>query len=156
MKISIASPEKTQELGVLIGSMCQTGDIICLGGDLGAGKTTLAQAIAQGAGVSADEYVTSPTFAIMHEYAGRFAIYHMDFYRLGSADDVIELGLDEYFHLNGLSLIEWYERAGEIIPSSGLTIHLSFIDEVSRHVTIDGSPLRWQNLLKLVGRQFCD
>ena len=152
--IHIASPEETEELGILIGSMCRTGDIICLGGDLGAGKTTLAQAIAQGAGVAAGTYVTSPTFAIMHEYTGKFPIYHMDFYRLRSADDVIELGLDEYFHANGLSLIEWFDRAGDIIPASRLAIQLSFINEASRQVILDGSLPRWKNLPKLVGRRF--
>lgn len=155
MNIHSLSLEHTEELGNFIGGICQAGDIICLGGDLGAGKTTLTQAIARGAGVAVNEYVTSPTFAFMHEYLGRFPIYHMDFYRLDSSDDVIELGLDEYFYAKGLSLIEWFERADDLIPDSRLTIHLSFIDETSRKVELDSINPRWKVHLANIGRQLC-
>lgn len=150
MKIHLASLEETRTFGKRIGTMCRAGDVICLGGDLGAGKTTLAQAIASGAGVAADEYVTSPTFAIMHEYPGRFPLYHMDFYRLGSSSDVIELGLDEYFESDGLTLIEWPDRASDIIPSSRLAIHLSYIDETSRHAVLDSGLPRWREQIGLL------
>lgn len=155
MKFYSSSLNETEVLGRLIGAVCRAGDIICLGGDLGTGKTTLTQAIIRGAGVAEDEYITSPTFAIMHEYCGKFPIYHMDFYRLGSSDDVIELGLDEYFHGHGVSLIEWFERATDLIPDSRLTICLSFIDETSRQVEMNSSDQRWQELLEIVGTRFC-
>lgn len=143
-----SSLEDTEAFGRLVGSMCGAGDIVCLGGDLGAGKTTLAQAIARGAGVAGDEYVTSPTFAIMHEYHGTIPLYHMDFYRLGSADEVIELGLDEYFFGDGLSLVEWFELADDIIPDSRLSIHLSFIGESARQIHLSSNDKRWQELLQ--------
>lgn len=154
MKFYSLSLDETEELGRLIGTMCRAGDLVCLGGDLGTGKTTLTQAIVRGAGVAAGEYITSPTFAIMHEYRGRVPIYHMDFYRLGSSDDVIELGLDEYFHGDGLSLIEWFERAHELLPDSRLTINLSFIDETTRQIEMNSSDQRWQELLKTVSMRF--
>ncbi|MEJ2057385.1 MAG: tRNA (adenosine(37)-N6)-threonylcarbamoyltransferase complex ATPase subunit type 1 TsaE [Desulfofustis sp.] len=96
----------TARFGLILGSECKPGDIICLGGELGAGKTTLAQALALGIGIDKAERVNSPTFALVHEYQGEVIIYHMDFYRLGSDDDVVELGLDEYFYTDGIAMIE--------------------------------------------------
>ncbi|MCG6929632.1 MAG: tRNA (adenosine(37)-N6)-threonylcarbamoyltransferase complex ATPase subunit type 1 TsaE [Desulfofustis sp.] len=147
IKITLTSPEQTRVFGRRIGSLCEADDVICLGGELGAGKTTLAQAIAHGAGVAADEYVTSPTFAVMHEYTGRVPVYHMDFYRLASSEEVIELGLEAYLEAGGISLIEWFERAQEIIPASSLIIHLSFIDESSRLMVLHSGLPRWQRHL---------
>lgn len=147
ISITLKSPEQTRVLGGRIGSLCEAGDVICLGGELGAGKTTLAQAIARGAGVAADEYVTSPTFAIMHEYHGRVPVYHMDFYRLASSEEVLELGLEAYIMAGGISLIEWFDRAEDIIPASSLIIHLSFIDESSRQMVLHSSLPRWQKHL---------
>jgi len=156
MNFIIPSPAQTDALGFLIGSMGVPGDIICLGGDLGAGKTTLTQSIARGAGVSPDEYVTSPTFTIMHEYTGRIPVYHMDLYRIGSADDVIELGLEDYMLGDGMCVIEWYERAREIIPDSRLLIELTNTGEVSRKIAVDGIDKRWQELLSRIKKQFGD
>ncbi len=107
-------------LAVLLGSLCRAGDIVCLEGELGAGKTTLTQALARGAGIDDQEYVSSPTFAYMNEYKGIIPLYHMDFYRLESSDDVLELGLDEYFYRSGITVIEWPERATEAIPETCL------------------------------------
>ena len=144
MKVLSTSPESTLDIGKKLGSICEPGDVICLAGDLGAGKTTMAQAIAAGFGVDESEYVTSPTFAIMHEYRGRIPIYHMDFYRLGSSEDVMELGLEDYFHGDGLTLIEWFERARDLLPESVLVIHLNYMDESSREISLHSEFPRWR------------
>ena len=152
MELLSDSVERTSTIGRTLGQLCEAGDIICLGGQLGAGKTALVQAIAAGAGVDQKEYVNSPTFAILHEYRGRVPIYHMDFYRLGTSEDVRELGLDEYLFRHGLALIEWYERAADLMPPSALFIHLSFIDEFSRALSLSSSDERWQRRLSRLTR----
>lgn len=140
----------TLAFGRLLGQAAQPGDVICLDGDLGAGKTTLTQAIAQGLEIPADEYVTSPSFAILHEYQGRIPLYHMDFYRLTDAADIQDLGLDEYLFLSGLAVLEWCERAGDLVPATRLKITMTTLPDESRLLTCDpgaGSwQERWQNL----------
>ena len=147
MELVSNSLATTLEVGKKLGSFCEPGDVICLGGELGCGKTTLAQAIAEGAGVDEREYVNSPTFAVLHEYGGRIPIYHMDFYRLGSSDDVLALGLDEYLCGDGLALIEWFERAEEVLPESLLVVHLSFVNTNSRAISLLSTDPRWQKII---------
>ena len=132
-------------LGEKIGKHLKVGDIVFLFGDLGAGKTTLAQAIAKGAGVDENEYVCSPTFAFMHEYKGIIPIYHMDFYRLESSDDVLALGLDEYFYVAGITLIEWYERAEDVLPQERLLLKLEITDQNSRKIQLSSPTESWQD-----------
>ena len=140
----------TLAFGRLLGQAARPGDVICLDGDLGAGKTTLTQAIARGLEVPVDEYVTSPSFAILHEYQGRIPLYHMDFYRLTDAADIEDLGLDEYLFLSGLAVLEWCERAGDLVPATRLKITMTTLPDESRLLTCDpgvGSwQERWQNL----------
>lgn len=134
----------TLAFGRLLGQAAQPGDVICLDGDLGAGKTTLTQAIAQGLEVPADEYVTSPSFAILHEYQGRIPLYHMDFYRLTDAADIQDLGLDEYLFLSGLAVLEWCERAGDLVPATRLKITMTTLPDESRLLTCDPGVGSWQ------------
>ncbi len=134
----------TAHFGTLLGSLCKAGDVICLGGDLGAGKTTLAQALAKGIGIDQKERVNSPSFALLHEYRGTITIYHMDFYRLWSSDDVVELGLDEYLYANGIVMIEWFERAPELIPPDALYITLTPLSETARKVALKSSAADWK------------
>jgi tRNA threonylcarbamoyladenosine biosynthesis protein TsaE len=140
----------TLAFGRLLGQFSQPGDVICLDGDLGAGKTTLTQAIALGLEVPANDYVTSPSFAILHEYQGRMPLYHMDFYRLTHSGDVQDLGLDEYFSLSGLVVLEWCERAGDLVPATRLKINMTIGPDESRQLICDlglGSwNERWQSL----------
>ena len=144
MKFVSNSLTTTLDVGKKLGSLCEPGDVVCLGGELGSGKTTLAQAIARGAGVDEREYVSSPTFAVLHEYRGRVPIYHMDFYRLGSSEDVVGLGLDEYLFGDGLALIEWFEKAEDVLPESLLIVQLSFISDTSRQISLHSDDPRWQ------------
>lgn len=153
--IILDSKTSTARFGRILGELCEPGDIICLDGELGAGKTTLAQSIAVGVGIDEREYVTSPSFAVLHEYRGSIPLYHMDFYRLFDSDDILDLGLEEYFYLSGVTMIEWPQRAQSIIPEGNLLVSLTVLDEDSRAVSCSSSSLKWQEKLKqLHGRYF--
>lgn len=134
---TIDSIKGTDELGTFLGTKARPGDIILLDGDLGAGKTTLTQFIAKGLGVPSTEYVTSPSFAILHEYQGRIPLYHMDLYRLGGEDEVVDLGFDEYFYGVGLCVIEWPVRAGSTLPKNCLSLTITLRDENTREVVLE-------------------
>ena len=141
--ISINSLFETERFGTALGREAQPGDVICLDGDLGAGKTTLSQAIARGLEVPSDCYVTSPSFAILHEYPGRIPMYHMDFYRLGGADDVIGLGFEEYFYQGGLTVIEWSSMALEVLPDDRLNIRLETSGDGERRLICSSEGQEW-------------
>jgi tRNA threonylcarbamoyladenosine biosynthesis protein TsaE len=110
--------------------VAQEGLVICLRGDLGAGKTTLAQGIARGLGVG--EPVTSPSFTLVHEYRGRLAVYHLDLYRL-EPEAVWDLGLTEYLG-RGVTLVEWPEKLGPLLPPQYLWVDIEPGSEESRRV----------------------
>ncbi len=140
--------QETAEFGRLLGRLAQAGDVICLNGDLGAGKTALTQEIARGAEVPDSCYVTSPSFSILQEYPGRIPLYHMDFYRLDDVTEVEDLGFEEFFYLSGLTVIEWSERAGSLIPDTRLRIQLTIADDLSRRVEIDFGAGTWKERLR--------
>ena len=123
---------KTVHFGRHLGNMARAGDIFTLSGDLGSGKTTLTQAIGQGLAVPTDCFITSPTFSLLHEYPGRIPLYHMDLYRLASADEVAELGFEDYLYGNGLAVIEWPDRLQDLMPADRLDIHLTWTCENRR------------------------
>lgn len=136
--ITLERISSTEAFGRLLAQCAVAGDVLCLDGELGAGKTTLTQAIARGLAVPVDCYVTSPSFAIVHEYLGRIPLYHMDFYRLGSGDEVLDLGLEEYFYGGGLTVIEWAMRAVDILPEDRLSLRIAGHGEGSRTAVIGG------------------
>ncbi len=108
---------ETQALGVALAEILRPGDVIAYTGDLGAGKTTMTQGIAQGLGVA--EPVTSPTFTIVQEYlGGRIPLFHMDLYRLSGEDDLFDLGFEEYLYRGGVTVLEWSEIAGESLEKT--------------------------------------
>lgn len=104
------SPEETQDLGERIGGLLESGDIVLLFGDLGAGKTTLVQGMARGLGVARDEYVRSPSFTLVNQYRGRIPVYHIDLYRIDSSGELDDLGLEELLMSEGVLIIEWAEK----------------------------------------------
>ena len=113
----LASHEDTLNLGKKIGDVLKPGDILLLVGDLGAGKTTFTQGLAEGLGV--DEFVNSPTFVIINEYfSGHLPLYHMDLYRLEDEAQLYDLGVEEYFFGNGVSVVEWPEIALSLLPKA--------------------------------------
>ena len=110
MKFSTHTPEETIQLGAKIGESLQPGDLVLLYGDLGSGKTILTQGITRGLGVAEDEYVRSPSFTLINEYRGRMPIFHIDLYRIESATQLENLGLEEILFNEGTSIVEWAEK----------------------------------------------
>ena len=109
------SPKETFELGKKIGLEAKAGEIICLDGDLGVGKTVFTQGFAKGLGI--DEAVNSPTFTIIQEYdEGRLPLYHFDVNRIGDPEEMYEIGYEDYFYGQGVCLIEWAKLIEELIP----------------------------------------
>ena len=112
----------TYQLGVKLGKQAKPGDILCLTGDLGTGKTALAKGIA--AGLDIGEDIVSPTFTILHEYSGRFPLYHFDVYRIGDVSEMDEIGYEDCFYGNGVCLIEWAQLVPEILPENVIHIQI--------------------------------
>ncbi|HHT65458.1 MAG: tRNA (adenosine(37)-N6)-threonylcarbamoyltransferase complex ATPase subunit type 1 TsaE [Caldicoprobacterales bacterium] len=117
------SEEQTYEFGKWIGANVQSGDIILLFGDLGSGKTVLSRGIAHGVGFTGR--ITSPTFTLMHTYLGRIPVYHFDIYRLNEPDELFDLDYEEYLYGNGISIVEWPERLGYLLPEEYLKITIT-------------------------------
>ncbi len=109
-----SSFEETVEFGRKLGAILKPGDVICLSGDLGTGKTALTNGIAKGLDI--DSYVTSPTFTLVNEYEGRFPLYHFDVYRIADPEEMFDIGFDEYIYGDGISIIEWGEQISHILP----------------------------------------
>lgn len=123
MKIISNSPAETVNIGKALGELLQPGGVICLEGNLGAGKTHFAKGIALGLGVT--DHVTSPTFTIINEYEGRMPFYHVDVYRLEDEEEAYEIGLEEYLYGTGITLIEWPARIVGLLPAERLTITIT-------------------------------
>jgi tRNA threonylcarbamoyladenosine biosynthesis protein TsaE len=136
------SAEETQRLGRLLGEQAWGGEVILLVGELGAGKTCLAQGVAQGLGVT--EPVLSPSFVLLRQYSGRLPMYHMDLYRMERLNEVADLGLDDYIYGDGLSLVEWAERGTGLFPSQHLLIELELLSETERRLRFHPSGDRYQ------------
>ncbi len=128
------SAGETVELGSKIGAFLLANDVLALIGSLGAGKTTLIQGIAEGLGVK--DYVTSPTFIIINEYQGRLPFYHADLYRLDKAEDIEDLGIEEYFSRGGVCVIEWAEKLGELKPKVCHEIKIEIVAETERKICV--------------------
>ncbi|MBS4960394.1 MAG: tRNA (adenosine(37)-N6)-threonylcarbamoyltransferase complex ATPase subunit type 1 TsaE [Clostridiales bacterium] len=118
------SAEETRQFAYQLGKKAKSGDIFCLDGDLGVGKTVFTQGFASGLGVS-DPYITSPTFTIINEYEGRLKLFHFDVYRITSIEEMDDTGYEEYFFSDGVCLVEWAELIKEIIPEKAVWIKIS-------------------------------
>ncbi len=116
------SQENTWHLGYKLGQEAKKGEIYCLSGDLGAGKTVFTKGFAAGLGVK--EHVTSPTFTIVNEYEGRLPLYHFDVYRITSIEEMEDTGYEEYLFGEGVSLLEWAELIKELIPNDAIWIKM--------------------------------
>src|SRR6056297_859919 len=114
-------PAETAALGRSWCTHLQAGDVLALHGGLGAGKTVLVSGLAEG--LAARGPVRSPTFTLINEYPGPVALYHVDLYRIGSAEEALDLGLDEYLFGNGVTAIEWPERIGDLLPSTAWNVY---------------------------------
>lgn len=132
--IETCSAEDTMALGAKIAELLKPGNVLALYGELGSGKTTLVRGIARGLGVGEQIEITSPTFVLMNVYPGRMPIYHFDLYRLSGAADLYDLGFEDYFYGNGLSIIEWAEKAEILIPTDAIRLKLSTISDDKRRI----------------------
>jgi tRNA threonylcarbamoyladenosine biosynthesis protein TsaE len=146
LRCELTSPAQTQDLGKRIGQRLQAGDVICLRGPLGAGKTTLTQGIAVGLGVQT--WVNSPTFVFVTEHFGRVPLYHVDAYRLpeNDRDAARDIGLEELIGGDGVCVIEWAERVATLLPDERLDVQLEHTAN-GRLVTLEGCGERWTTLL---------
>ena len=147
------SPEQTRRIGMRVGGALQTGDVLCLQGDLGAGKTTFVQGLAQGWG-SVDS-VSSPTFILVNVYrrADQSQLFHMDAYRLDSTPEAAELDLDSML-AEGALVIEWPERMAGLIPTERLWVKFEHVDDEEREMKFKASGKRYDELLNLVRHAF--
>lgn len=119
-RIETTSPLQTEALGEKMGQAAKAGQIYCLSGDLGVGKTVFTKGFAKGLGVT--EYVTSPTFAIVNEYEGRLPLYHFDVYRISCEEEMEDTGYEDYFYGEGVCLVEWAELVKGLIPEDAVWI----------------------------------
>jgi tRNA threonylcarbamoyladenosine biosynthesis protein TsaE len=136
-KVTTKNLGETETLGKYIGGRLEKKDIVCLSGDLGAGKTTLTKAIALELGVN--EYVTSPSYTIINEYSGRIPIYHFDVYRINDIEELYEIGYEEYFFGDGITIIEWASMILELIPEDSIFIDISVTSDNERTFTFSGN-----------------
>lgn len=140
------SPEQTWHVGRMLGARLAAGDTVCLYGDLGAGKTSFSYGIALGLDVK-DQYITSPTFTFVNEYEGRVPFYHIDLYRLNDPGELESIGFEEYIDSDGVTVIEWAERAEDELPTECFSIYLTSVDENSREIGFLVEGERYEKLL---------
>jgi tRNA threonylcarbamoyladenosine biosynthesis protein TsaE len=145
------SPEQTRRIGMRLGGALQAGDVICLQGDLGAGKTTFVQGVAQGWG--SQDAASSPTFILVNVYrrADQAQLFHMDAYRLDSAPEAEELDLETML-AQGPLLIEWPERIDGLVPQEHMWIRFEHVDQEEREMNFRSSGRRYDDLLERIRR----
>ena len=130
------SPEETEQLGCALGNLLPAGAILAYEGDLGAGKTAFTRGLARGLG--ATEPVTSPTYTIVNEYlSGRLPLFHFDMYRLISADDLFDIGWEDYLDRNGVCAVEWSENVREAMENA-IFVKFDKLGDFRRRITIEG------------------
>jgi tRNA threonylcarbamoyladenosine biosynthesis protein TsaE len=127
-------PSQTRSLAARLAVVARPGDLLCLVGDLGAGKTQFAKGFAVGLGI--DDVVSSPTFVLMTEYAGRLPMFHLDLYRIEDADDALAGGLLDERQAEGVVLVEWAERLGRALPANRLDIMIDGTGDEPRRILI--------------------
>ena len=135
------SAAQTQALGAELGLGLAHGELIAFRGDLGSGKTCMIQGICEA--LEVDDYVTSPTFMLINEYAGRLngkelPVYHFDLYRLRGAGELEDLGAEEYFYGRGVCLVEWAERADGLLPAGCREVWMEYVGDDERKITLCG------------------
>ncbi len=122
LEVITRSFEGTFNTGKKLGKLLKQGDVVAFFGELGAGKTVFAQGIARGLGI--EEYVTSPTFTIINQYRGTLPLYHFDVYRLEDPREILELGYEEYFYGEGITVIEWAEKIKDYLPPDYMAVYI--------------------------------
>lgn len=136
----------TARLGALLADRLQAGDVAALVGNLGAGKTRLVQAVAEALGVDRSE-VTSPTFVLIQQYAGRLPIYHFDTYRLRDVDEFLDLGAEELLYSDGVCFVEWGERVESVLPTDHVRCEIEIVGQTERRFRFSGTEARSQQII---------
>ena len=132
------SPEQTEKVGAALGKQLKPGAVIAYQGDLGAGKTAFTRGVACGLG--AKESVTSPTYTIVNEYlSGKYPLFHFDMYRLASADDLFDIGWEDYLDRGGVCAVEWSENVADAMEGA-IIVTIEKLGKDSRRITIEGGP----------------
>jgi tRNA threonylcarbamoyladenosine biosynthesis protein TsaE len=129
------SAEETRAIGRGLGAALGPGDVVALIGDLGVGKTCFLQGVAEGLGVTGD--VTSPTFVLVNEYQGRSPVHHLDAYRTGSLTELVDIGVEEMFHGDGVTLVEWADKLLPLLPPHAVIVTISGLGDEPREIVIE-------------------
>ena len=145
VKIYLENEEQTKEIGYKLGQLLTPKSVVCLIGDLGAGKTTMTQSLAKA--LEVDDYITSPTFNIVNEYEGTLPLYHFDVYRIGSSDEMYDIGFDEYIDGDGVCIIEWANLIEDILPNEYLYIEMNY-KETGREMILTPKGEKYEEIVK--------
>jgi tRNA threonylcarbamoyladenosine biosynthesis protein TsaE len=129
------SPEETQAIGEWLGARLEAGAVVACIGALGAGKTCFLQGLARGLGVESP--VTSPTFVLVNQYRGRLPVYHVDAYRTESLSELLDLGIEELLHGDGVTVIEWADKLVPLLPSHTITVTITGLGDEPRRIAIE-------------------
>jgi len=156
LKYLTDSDKETIKLGQRLGSLLSEGDVVALVGDLGSGKTWFTKGLALGLGVDQNTVVTSPSFALVNEYEGRYTLYHMDLYRLEDLADVLSTGLEEYLHEEGVVVMEWADRWPEILPERCVRVEISILDDRQRDITLSGRHAHAKEIMKSINQEIIE
>jgi tRNA threonylcarbamoyladenosine biosynthesis protein TsaE len=128
------TPEETQAAGARLAESLGPGDVVALTGELGAGKTCFTQGLARGLGVAGR--AISPTFVLVNEYRGRVPVHHVDAYRTGSLTELVDLGIDEMFSGDGVTIVEWADKLRPLLPAHTVHVHIEGLGDEPRTITI--------------------
>ncbi len=129
------SPDETLLIGEQLAQSLEPGDVLCLNGDLGAGKTHLVKGISRGLGIS-EHLVNSPTFTLIHEYRGRLPVYHFDLYRVKDASELKDIGAEDYLFGNGVCIVEWPKILENDLPANAVHVTIDKIDRSTRRIIL--------------------
>ncbi len=149
MDVVSRSAEQTQRMGILLGSLLRPGDVICLIGDMGAGKTVFTSGL--GIGWGSTTPITSPTFNLVHRHrrkADKTLLYHLDCYRLNSVQESDGIGLDDMLDGRSIVVLEWAERVESVLPKEYLWIEIRVREEVRRNLIIEAVGTRYEQLME--------
>jgi tRNA threonylcarbamoyladenosine biosynthesis protein TsaE len=152
LSVTVADLAGTEAFGRLLGERLFPGAVVALVGQLGAGKTHLTRAVAEGLGIANPAAVNSPTFVLIQEYPGRVPVYHFDAYRLSGSREFAELGADEYFAGDGVCVVEWADRVGAAMPAESLTVTITVLGPDARQFDLEAVGPRYVEVLESLSR----
>lgn len=151
--IESRSEADTDRLGSVLADLLPDGTVVALSGTLGAGKTRLVQAIAAASGIDRHE-VTSPTFVLCHTYRGLRTIHHFDVYRLKDEQEFLELGPEEYFESDALSLVEWADKVAHLLPQEFLEVSIEVTGAKARRIVLSAHGPRYEQIVEQIKKRF--